>query len=645
MKRRYWLVSGLVIVTLGLALRVTSSEYGDKRTFVVSAITPQELYWHVRYLASDELKGRFTGTAESREAARYIADEFRSYGVKPMGDAVGGSYFQTFPFVAGVKLGEKNHLASSVAGRVRQWKLKEDFMPMTFSVPTSVEGEVVFAGYGISAADIGYDDYAGIEVADRIVMVLRHSPEGDHPHSRFERHASLRAKALMARQRGAKAIIFIADDDDFKNNKLAQLEFDYSFSDAGIVAASVSRQLAREWVASSGANLDEWQNQINQQQKPNSRALTGVTATLQVDLVRDTQPADNVIGYIEGNDPSLKQEVIIIGAHYDHLGLGGPSSLAPNQRGQVHNGADDNASGTAGLLELAQLCAARRSELKRSLLFIAFSGEELGLLGSNYYIKHPVIPLERTIAMINMDMIGRLRENTLNVQGVGTSPQWPALLEEVNRDVSRASATPSTEPRTASHESRITDHGSRTTNHDLPATRFALKLTSDGAGPSDHAAFYLKDIPVLFFFTGTHSDYHKPSDDFDKINAEGQARVVQFIYDTLMKIQALPVRPSFTKTQSSEMGRRGFRVTLGVMPDYAEEAEGMKISGVREGSAAEKAGLKAGDVLVRIGATKIKNVHDYTFMLGELKAGEAVEVEVIREGRRLVLSVVPEKRN
>ncbi|MCS6804557.1 MAG: M28 family peptidase [Acidobacteriota bacterium] len=631
MKTRYWLVIALVIVTMGLALRVTSSEYGDKRTFVVSAITPQELYWHIRYLASDDLKGRFTGTPEAREAARYIADEFRSYGVKPLGDAVGSSYFQTFPFIAGVKLGEKNHLSSNMAGRARQWTLKQDFMPMAFSAPMSVEGEVVFAGYGISATDLGYDDYAGIEVAGRIVMVLRHSPEGDHPHSRFERHASLRAKALMARQRGARAIIFIADDEDFKNNKLAQLEFDYSFSDAGIVAVGVSRQLAREWIASSGANLDELQNQINQQQKPSSRVLTGVTASVQVDLVKDTQPADNVIGYIEGNDPNLKHEVVIIGAHYDHLGLGGPSSLAPQQRGEVHNGADDNASGTAGLLELAQLCAARRSELKRSLLFIAFSGEEEGLLGSNYYVKHPVIPLERTIAMLNMDMIGRLKENTLNVQGVGTSPQWPALLEEVNRDLSQPAAG-------SSPESRIT-------NHDPGTTRFTLKLTSDGAGPSDHAAFYLKDIPVLFFFTGTHSDYHKPSDDFDKINAEGQARVVQFIYDTLMKIQALPTRPSFTKTQSSEMGRRGFRVTFGVMPDYAEEAEGMKISGVREGSAAEKAGLKAGDVLVRIGATKIKNVHDYMFVLGELKAGEAVEVEVIREGRRLVFNVVPEKRN
>lgn len=631
MKTRYWLVIALVIVTMGLALRVTSSDYGDKRTFVVSAITPQELYWHIRYLASDDLKGRFTGTPEAREAARYIADEFRSYGVKPLGDAVGSSYFQTFPFIAGVKLGEKNHLSSNMAGRTRQWTLKQDFMPMAFSAPMSVEGEVVFAGYGISATDLGYDDYAGIEVAGRIVMVLRHSPEGDHPHSRFERHASLRAKALMARQRGARAIIFIADEEDFKNNKLAQLEFDYSFSDAGIVAVGVSRQLAREWIASSGANLDELQNQINQQQKPSSRVLTGVTASVQVDLVRDTQPADNVIGYIEGNDPNLKHEVVIIGAHYDHLGLGGPSSLAPQQRGEVHNGADDNASGTAGLLELAQLCAARRSELKRSLLFIAFSGEEEGLLGSNYYVKHPVIPLERTIAMLNMDMIGRLKENTLNVQGVGTSPQWPALLEEVNRDLSQPAAGSSPE--------------SRTTNHEPGTTRFTLKLTSDGAGPSDHAAFYLKDIPVLFFFTGTHSDYHKPSDDFDKINAEGQARVVQFIYDMLMKIQALPTRPSFTKTQSSEMGRRGFRVTFGVMPDYAEEAEGMKISGVREGSAAEKAGLKAGDVLVRIGATKIKNVHDYMFVLGELKAGEAVEVEVVREGRRLVFNVVPEKRN
>jgi hypothetical protein len=633
MKARYWVLSALLVAMTVSTLTMALSRDGDKRKFVMSAITPQEIHWHIRYLASDELKGRFTGTAEAQEAAAYIADEFRSYGVKPLGNptGAGGSYFQKFPFVAGVKLGEKNSLSSGVGGQARQWTIKDDFMPLTFSTQAPIEAEVVFVGYGISAADIGYDDYAGMDVKDRVVMALRYSPEGDNPHGKFERHASLRAKALIARQHGAKGIMFVADDDDFKNNKLAQLEFDYGFSDSDIVAISVSRRVANDWMASTGASLDEWQKKINDSQKPSSSALAGVTAKIQVDLIRDTKQADNVIGYIEGTDPTLKDEVVVIGAHYDHLGLGGPNSLSPKQLGEVHNGADDNASGTAGLLELAQLCAAKRTELKRSLLFIAFSGEEEGLLGSNYYVKHPVIPLERTIAMMNMDMIGRLKENKLNVQGVGTSPQWPALIEEINRGSSLVTGDSSVEPRTTSHESQV--------------TKFDLKTTADGAGPSDHASFYLKDIPVLFFFTGTHSDYHKPSDDFDKINAQGQAQVVQFIYDTLMKIQTLPTRPSFTKTQSSDMGRRGFRVTFGVMPDYAEEADGMKISGTREGSPAEKAGLKAGDVLVRIGATKIKNVYDYTFVLGELKAGEEVEVEVVRAGQRLVFKIIPEKRN
>jgi Zn-dependent M28 family amino/carboxypeptidase len=318
-----------------------------------------------------------------------------------------------------------------------------------------------------------------------------------------------------------------------------------------------------------------------------------------------------VVGLLKGSDPTLKDEIVVIGAHYDHLGLGGPQSLAPKALGEVHNGADDNASGTAGMLELAQAFADRATDLKRSLLFMAFSGEEEGLLGSNYYVKHPLFPIERTVAMINMDMIGRLQDNKLIVQGVGTSPQWPPLLEEVNKQ-----------------------------------KKFDLKTTADGTGPSDHSSFYLKDIPVLFLFTGVHSDYHKPSDDYDKINTEGQARVVRFAYDVVSKIQSLPTRPEFTKTSGSEqMGRRGFRVSLGVMPDYAEEVEGMKISGLRQGSPAERAGLKAGDIIVRLGSIQIKNIYDYTFALSPLKEGEEVEIEVLRNEQRLVMKITPEKRN
>jgi hypothetical protein len=604
----------LILVVLFSAITATSlvamqSPYGDERKFIASAITPEEIYWHIRYLASDELKGRFTGSPEAQKAAQYIAADFRTYGLQPVGDDK--SYFQHFPFIAGVNLGQKNDLATTINGQTRQWRVKEEFAPMTFSTPEPVEAGVAFVGYGISAPEAGYDDYAGLNVNGRLVLALRYSPEGDNPHSKFEHYAGLRAKALMARQHGARAIAFIADTDDFKSNTLSKLEFDYSFSDSDIVAIAISRQLAGELVATTGARLDELQKKISESQKPDSRLLTGVTAKVQVDLVKDTKQAINVVGYLAGSDPALKNELVIIGAHYDHLGLGGNNSLAPKQIGEVHNGADDNASGTAGVLELAQVFAARRSELKRSLLFLAFSGEEEGLLGSNYYVQHPLFPIERAVAMINLDMIGRLRDNKLIVQGTGTSPQWPSLIEEVNS-----------------------------------TAKFDLKTSADGAGPSDHSSFYVKDIPVLFFFTGMHGDYHKPSDDYDKINAEGEAQVVKFVHDVIWKLEALPTRPQFTKTKSTESATRmGFRVSLGVMPDYAEEVEGLKITGTREGGPAEKAGLKAGDVIVRVGSIQVKNIYDYTFALGELKVGQEVEVEVLREGKRLVLKVAPEKRN
>lgn len=586
---------------------VAASRDGDHK-ITTPAITAEDIDRHVRYLASDQMKGRFTATPEAQQAAQYIADEFRRYGLEPVGDE--GSYFQHFPFIAGVSLGQHNSLTTVINGQSHRWMIKDDFMPMTFSTSGLVEAGVAFVGYGISAPDLGYDDYAGLDVKGKLVLALRFCPDGDNPHSPFAPHASLRAKALMARQHGSSAIAFIADTDDFKSNKLSQMEFDYSFADSGIVTIAISRSLAERLVAVAGASLDELHKKINESRKPHSLSLSQVTAKLQVDVLKDTRQAANVVGLLRGNDPTLKEEIVVIGAHYDHLGLGGPGSLAPKQLGEVHNGADDNASGTAGLLELAQAFAAERSSLKRSLLFLAFSGEEEGLLGSNYYVKHPIFPLERTVAMINLDMIGRLQNNKLIVQGVGTSPQWPSLIEEVNQ-----------------------------------TAKFDLKTTEGGAGPSDHASFYLKNIPVLFLFTGIHSDYHKPSDDYDKLNTEGQARVLRFAYDVIAKIQAHPARPQFARTSSNDQpDRRSFRVSLGVMPDYAEDVEGLKISGTREGSPAEKAGLKAGDIIVRLGSIQIKNIYDYTFALSQLKEGEEVEVEALRNGQRLVMKLVPQKR-
>ncbi|HWC77129.1 MAG TPA: M28 family peptidase, partial [Blastocatellia bacterium] len=335
------------------------------------------------------------------------------------------------------------------------------------------------------------------------------------------------------------------------------------------------------------------------------------------DIVKLEGRSSNVVGILKGSDPALSSECIVIGAHYDHLGLGGSDSLAANPEGQIHHGADDNASGTSAMLELARVLSAGRSQLKRSIVFIAFSGEELGLLGSAAYTKNPAVPLSSTVAMLNMDMVGRLRNSALHVSGVGTSPAWKGLLEKLN-----ASG-----------------------NGNGSGSRFQLTFGQDGFGPSDHQSFYVKDLPVLFFFTGTHDDYHKPSDTADKVNTEGTRQIAEFVREIAVETANEPQRIAFTKvkTESRPTGR-GFSVYLGTVPNYSDQVEGLKLDGVRPDSPADRAGLRAGDVVTRLGKVQVKNVYDYTYALGEMKAGEEIEVVLKREGRELTLKLTPDKR-
>jgi hypothetical protein len=314
---------------------------------------------------------------------------------------------------------------------------------------------------------------------------------------------------------------------------------------------------------------------------------------------------------------------VVIGAHYDHLGLGGPESLAAKPEGQIHHGADDNASGTTGLLEIARSLASERGKVKRSIMFIAFSGEELGLLGSGAYTKNPVIPLSKTVAMLNMDMIGRLRDGSLHVGGAGTSPTWKSLLEKLN-----GSAPPTVS---------AAGNGS--------GSRFKLGLSEDGFGPSDHQSFYVRDVPVLFFFTGTHDDYHKPSDTADKINGQGLMQIAEFVREIAISVANEPQRIAFTKVKVEQRPTgRGFRVYLGTVPNYSDQSDGMKLDGVRPGSPAEKAGMRAGDIVVKLGKMAIKNVYDYTYALGEMRGGEEIEAVLRRDGKEMTVKITPEKR-
>jgi len=565
------------------------------------------LQQHVSYLASDALDGRRTGTAGANDAARYIAGEFARLGLKPGDSApaarrreVMARYLQQFPYVAGVQLGPGNELKFNETQALR---VGDDWMPLGFSSNARVSGSLAFVGFGITASENNYDDYAGVNAKDAIAIALQGTPDGDNPHGRFGRYEGVRWKAIAARNAGAKALIVVAREDDFKNEKLATLTYDHEGGEAGFPVAVISRKSVDSLLGAS--TLSQWE-------KPQAtkRTLPG-QLSLSIDVVRKEVAAYNVVGVLEGSDRLLKNETIVIGAHYDHLGRGGAGSLAPRS-GEIHHGADDNASGTAGVLELARVFTEQRPRPKRTIVFIAFGGEEEGLLGSNYYVNHPLTPLNNIVAMINMDMIGRMKDSKLVIGGVGTAKEWRDIIAQGTAD---------------------------------PARKFVLTMNEDGFGPSDHSSFYGKQIPVLFFWTGTHNDYHKPSDTFDKINYADETRILNLVSYIVKQLDGADKRVTYTTAKTDPAPRTGgFRVYLGTIPNYADSNDGLLIDGIREGSPAEKAGLKAGDRVVKIGTHDIKNVYDYTYALGEMKAGEEYVVEVLRGSDRLTLKITPISR-
>jgi Zn-dependent M28 family amino/carboxypeptidase len=545
--------------------------------------SPSKLQQHISYLASDAMDGRRTGTPGANDAARYIAGEFSRAGLIP-GDgkvarkprAIIASYLQTFPYVGRVELG-KNNVLSMRSGET--FRAGEDWVPLGISANQTLElTGVINAGYGITANELNHNDYKGTYSKKQVAIIQKGTPDGDNPHGRFTSAGQLRFKVAAAQSAGVGALLIISSEEDLKNDVLARLSYDNAGL-AGIPVALISKQTAEKLA--------------------NATELRLVT-----DVVRAEVPAYNVVGVIEGSDPALKNEHIVIGAHYDHLGRGGEGSLAPRS-GEIHHGADDNASGTAGLIELARIFGAQRPKLKRTLVFIAFGGEEEGLLGSNYYVNHPLVPLDKTIAMINMDMIGRMKDRKLMIGGVGTATEWRPLLAQ---------------------------------------TDFSLTLSDDGFGPSDHSSFYSKQIPVLFFFTGTHVDYHKPSDTFDKINYNDEARILSLVARIVRDLDAADKRLTYTTAKSEPPRTGGFRVYLGTIPNYADTTEGLLLDGVRDDSPAAKAGLKAGDRVVKIGSRDIKNVYDYTSALGEMKAGQEYVIEVVRGTERLTLKITPAAR-
>jgi aminopeptidase YwaD len=698
-------------ISLSLILAIACSAFAQQPQQPANESAPslERLRAHVSFLASDKLEGRRTGSSGANAAARYIAGEFARYGLRrSIGRDLPGMsiteadsprrYMQEFPYVAGVELGKNNALALKLnAGTATPLVAGQDWLPLGFSSNSRIEGAAaVFVNYGIAASELKHDDYAGVDAKDKVVVALDGTPDGDNPHGQFARYADPRWKALAAKDRGAKALVLLSQAEKFTDDKLSALRYDNA-GEAGLPVIVIGKAAAYRLLqsiysisqstrCSAGTKLADGTiitpcGDIKVIQSPGGkvevefpdgkRTPLGPDGTIKVEkfigpkelekfswsltteIVRRNAPAYNVIGILDGSDPVLKNEVIVIGAHYDHLGRGGSASLA-TRAGDIHHGADDNASGVAGVLELARIFSTQRARMKRTLVFAAFSGEEEGLLGSNYYVNHPIVPLGQTVAMINLDMVGRMKEKRLMIGGVGTAQEWREMLAAANLAGSmNVAALDKGDARTQSGGVNVQTksvpvvvgaNGQAVVNFD-PAKQFNLTLNEDGYGPSDHSSFYAKQVPVLFFFTGTHDDYHKPSDTAEKINYEDEARILAFVASIVRSVDAGASRPVYTTAKSSAQGRSvGFRVYLGTIPNYSESNDGLKLDGVREDSPASKAGLKAGDRITRLAGREVRNVYDYTYALGEMKAEQEYEVEVVRGSETLKLKITPMAR-
>lgn len=576
-------ITTLVAMLIGIAAASSS---------VAQSISEQKLRDDVKYLASDMLEGRRAATPANLKAAQFLAERFKAVGLK---NAPGlQNYFHRFSYTAGVELGDKTQLLLLNANGVRSLSLGSDFNPMGISSVGDAQADLVFVGYGITNPEAKYDDYAGVNVNGKIVVAMRYGPDGNNPHSSFADHMSFMAKIRAARSNGAAGIIFINQPNE--EATLFPLMLDRNSGNFGLPAMFARSSVFDGARDPQEQTLTTVQLQIDSLKRPNSFPISGWRAELNVDLRVNRDSIPNVIGVLPGTDPTLKDEVIVIGGHFDHLGWGGEGSLAHNHDSAIHHGADDNASGTASVLALAEYFA-KKGGNKRTLVFCGFNAEEEGLLGSAALVASFPYPIQNVVAMLNMDMIGRLDSNTLVMHGIGTSSDWDPMVKRLNRD------------------------------------RFTLKLVQDGFGPSDHSSFYAKDIPVLFFFTNLHKDYHRPSDTWEKVNYPGLKKITEFVAETISAVDAMAQRPAFTKAQITQTPRSGsgFRVYVGTIPDYAFEGKGLRLSGVSDGGPAAKAGLKGGDVIMKLGGKEIANVYDYTDALGQFKPKQEVEVEYLRD--------------
>ena len=587
--RRSFIGVGVCLAMMGMS----PAQSGESESFMED----------LRYLASDELKGRGNGSEELERAAEYIAQNFREAGLVPAGE--GDTYFQEFELTLGQGLGSGNQITLQFKDGPVQLKPREDYIPLTSGSQNRVEGPLVFVGFGITAPELNYDDYGDLDVKGRIVVAFEHEPQEKVEGSVFAgneltAYATALHKIMNARSRGAAGVILLPDAFNHPEG-ISSFPEGTQVADVGIHTLRLTEEWGERLLREGGHDPDEIIRLINGQLTPQTLALD-YEGVINLDVIKVRRTVRNVMGFI----PGQTEKIIILGAHYDHLGLGSRNSLAPDLRGQIHNGADDNASGTAGLLQLAREFS--KTFPRRGLLFMAFAGEEMGLLGSRYYAEHPTMPLEDSIAMLNMDMIGR-SDGDLLIGGVGTAAEFKTLLDEIQ---------------------------------ETSSLEFSYSDTSRGS--SDHVSFAAKRVPVLFFFSGLHSDYHRPSDDWERINVDNTREIIDVVRRTVDELAIFQEPLEFVEVRRRPSrgrgARRASRPRFGSMIDVTWSLGGVRFERIVGDSPAAHAGLKDGDVLVGFGGLQIQNLRDFTTALRGKAAGDEVEVVVLREAELVRTSVL-----
>lgn len=563
-------------------------------------LSVDELEAQVRFLASDSLKGRKPGTLEDRIAANYIKEHIAGKNVQ----FLGGDGFQTFEIVSSLKLGDNNSAKLNGASLT----IEEDYMPYSFSENGTVDAPLVFAGYGFDFENdsLSWNDYADIDVTDKWALILRGDPELDEADSPFASYSTLRKKVFVAKDHGAAGVIFVNGKDFDAKDELPDLLINDSHISVGVPVLQLKKIKADEILTSQNITVDSLEQQLNAGHPTGFVTDAVLNATVNVERVR--KPTQNVVALLPGSDPVLKNEYIIVGAHYDHLGMGGPStgSRRPDTLA-IHNGADDNASGTVAAMGVFKKLVANQKNIKRSILFIGFGAEEMGTLGSKYFTDNPLVDLDKVKFMFNFDMVGRLQDNALTLNGTGTAVGMEDMLKTYGE-----------------------------------LHRFDLSMSPEGLGPSDHAPFYASDIPVLMFFTGIHQDYHTPADDADLLNYEGEKRVADFTYDIIVDVANREEAMAFQEAGPKERNttRRSFKVTLGIMPDVAgAEKRGLRVDAVMPDRPAQHAGMQKGDIIVAMEGKPVKDVYEYMHRLSEFQVGQRISVEVLRGEEHVILIV------